>query len=195
MTGVQTCALPIWSGSTGSDKILWYDNQTEIDAATASVIRLGTGASIEFSLSKCETITAQLSATGTRTYRLYVNDELKVSSPSTSRDTKVTLSYNVNLNEPLVVKINTVESTGGATLGYLKIESSFGSNTANIRQSGVYFDGEIIHNQNKVNVQVFDISGKLVARSTDNILLKQFSNGIYIVRSDEKTFKIALTKK
>lgn len=192
--GGATFIDPYGSGSTGSDKILWYDNQTETDAAIASVIRLGTGASIEFSLSKCELITAHLSATGNRTYRLYVNDELKVTSATIARDTKVTLSYNVNLNQPVIVKINTVESTGGATLGYLKVESSFGSGISTNKMDGVYFDGQIIQNANKFNLQLFDIRGRLLSESKQNINLGNYPKGVYIVKSNENTIKIALTK-
>ncbi len=185
---------PYGTPTTGSDKVLWYDNQAETDAATASVLRISTAASLELFLSKCEIITAQLSATGTRTYRLYVNDELKVTSPLTSKDTKVTLNYNVNLNQPVVLKINTVETTGGATLGYLKIESSFGSGISTNKIEGVYFDGQIIQNKNNINLQLFDTRGTLISTSNQNMNLSNYPKGIYIVKSEENTLKIALTK-
>jgi len=185
---------PYGSGTTGSDKILWYDNQVETDAAIASVIRISTGASIEFNVSKCSTITAKLSSTGTRTYQLFVNDILKTSS-STAKNTIATLTYDVNLNEPTKISINTLETTGvGATLGYLKIEGPIAEGLTQTQLPGIMFDGQTIHNNNHLNLQVFDATGRMVLSSNQNILMNTSPEGLYLVKSSAGILKIVLQK-
>ena len=101
-TGSISFVDPYGTPTTGSDKVLWYDNPAEESAGTASVIRISGGNPMEMYLSNCTNITVGLSSTGTRTYQLYVDDVLKTSSPSTVRDTKVTLSYAVKDRKSVV---------------------------------------------------------------------------------------------
>ena len=58
--------------------------------------------------------------------------------------------------------------------------------------SGVTFDGVTIHNASNVSLQVFDTTGRLVASSTKNITMSSFSKGVYVVKSNSGTLKIAL---
>lgn len=180
---------PYGTPTTGSDKVLWYDNQTETDAGTASVIRISGGNPIVLHLSNCTNITAGLSSTGTRTYELYVNDELKTSSPSTKRDTKVTLSYAVNSATPVVIKIKSVETSSAITLGYLKIEGiATGLNELLI--NGVYFDGKIIRNENNIDIKVLDMTGRVIEVSNGHVDMSNFPTGFYVVKGLNGTLKI-----
>lgn len=185
---------PYGSGTTGSDKILWYDNPAETTAATSSVMRISTAATIDFNVSKCDTITAKLSSTGTRTYQLFVNGILKTSSPSTAKNTIATLTYDVNLNEPTKISINTLETTGGATLGYLKIGGAFGVGLAQTQLPGIMFDGKTIHNNKHLNLQVFDATGRMILSSNQNILMNTSPEGTYLVKSSAGILKIVLQK-
>jgi hypothetical protein len=58
--------------------------------------------------------------------------------------------------------------------------------------SGVTFDGQIIHNPNNVDLQVFDITGRRVLSSAKDIDMRAGSKGIYVVKSANQTLKIAL---
>jgi len=197
--------IPLWMSSptnaisfeepyTGSDKALWYDNETETTAAAASVIRLSSSTAIEFMVSKCESVTAKLSATGTRVFDMYINGSLVATSGSIGSNTLVTLTYAANLNEPVTIKIDNPSSSGGITLGYLEITASFGSDLKVTQLKGVSFDGTTIHNANNIKLNVYDITGRIVKTSTKDIQMTGIAKGTYIVRSNDAVLKIALVK-
>ncbi len=193
--------IPAWMSSptngisftnvyTGSDASLWFESGETVNA---SVLRLNSTTSVEFYVSKCSTVTAGLSATGSRLYNLYVNGVNKTNSGTISSNTKYELTYDVNLNEPVVIRVENT-GNGGATMGYLKIESSFGTGLSQGKISGISFDGKTIHNDANLDLQVFDIAGKRVAGSNKNIDMTSNANGIYIVKSTQGTLKISLMK-
>lgn len=193
--------IPLWMASptngisfsntyTGADATLWYEND---ETTAASVVRLNSYTDMEFYLSKCSTFTADLSATGSRVYTLSVNGTNVLTSATISSNTKYTLTYNVNLNEPVVVKIGN-QNNGGVTLGYLKIESSFGTDITNIHGGDVYFDGKIIHNNSAVAIQVYDITGRGIISSSKDIDMSSSPKGVYVVKGLNTTMKIALVK-
>jgi hypothetical protein len=110
------------SGTTGADKVNWYDNQAETDAGTASVLRLSTAASVDFSLSKCSHIDVGVSATGRRIFQLTIGGNVVATTVTQiGSNIKATLSYDVNSTVPVTINVNTVEQTGGFTIGYLNI--------------------------------------------------------------------------
>ena len=57
---------------------------------------------------------------------------------------------------------------------------------------GVTFDGKVIRNSSNLTIQVFDITGRMVARSTKNIDMSSMTKGIYMVKSTSGSFKIVL---
>ncbi len=183
---------PYGAGTSGMDKGLWYDNVTETAAATASVIRASSATTIEFYVSNCTNITAGLSATGTRTFNLLVNGTVVTSLPSTAGYTLATLAYAVNATTPTIIGINATEATA-FTLGYLKIDGQ-GTGLNLIKLPGVTFDGQIIHNENQLDLQVIDALGRLVIRSKENINMGTNPKGFYFVKSNSGTLKIVLTK-
>lgn len=116
-----------------------------------------------------------------------------MSSP-TAKNTIATLTYNVNLNVPTKISINTLETTSGVTLGYLKIEAPIGDGLAQTQLPGIMFDGKIIHNNKHLNLQVFDATGQMVLSSNQNILMNTNPEGIYLVKSSAGILKIVLLK-
>ncbi|MDD3320311.1 MAG: T9SS type A sorting domain-containing protein [Paludibacter sp.] len=60
--------------------------------------------------------------------------------------------------------------------------------------SGVTFDGTTIHNAQNVLLNVYDIAGRLIVSSTNDIQMSGISKGTYIVRSNNGVLKIALIK-
>jgi len=59
---------------------------------------------------------------------------------------------------------------------------------------GVTFDGKIIHNNGKLDLQVYDITGRKIIKSIGNIDLSSNANGVYIVKSINGTMKLDLNK-
>ena len=184
---------PYGSGTTGSDKVLWYDNTTESTSATASVIRLATASSVEFYVSNCTNLIAKLSATGTRTFQLFVNGVLKYSTPSTVKNTIAEINYAVNSTDPVLIKINTLETNGGATLGYLKIDG-VATGLKDLKLTGVTFDGKIIQNQNKIDLRVYDTTGRLIQSAKTDINMTKYPRGLYLIKGNGGTLKIIKTR-
>ena len=69
-----------------------------------------------------------------------------------------------------------------------------GDKVSQTKIDGVYFDGKTIHNQAKLDLQVFDSAGRLMIKSNKDINMDSNPNGIYIVKSSNGTLKIALNK-
>ena len=76
-----------------------------------------------------------------------------------------------------VYKVTVVEGTTGVT---------------QTKITGVYFDGQTIHNDAKMNLQVYDTTGRMMVSSINNINMSQSPKGIYIVKSTSGTLKIVL---
>ena len=60
--------------------------------------------------------------------------------------------------------------------------------------AGVTFDGQIIHNNANLDLQVYDVTGRKVATSNKYINMSSNPKGIYIVKSINGTLKITLVK-
>jgi len=194
--------IPAWMSSptngitfnnayNGSDYTLWTEPG---ETTTASVIRLNSYTDMEFYLSKCRTFTADLSATGSRVYTLSVNGSIVTTTSTVSSGLIYSLSYDVNLNEPVVVKIGN-QNNGGVTLGHLKIEGNFlGTGLNNTSENDIYFDGKIIHNNSSAAIQVYDITGRRIINSANDIDMTSSPKGVYVVKSLNDTIKIALVR-
>ena len=192
--------IPAWMSSptggiiftdpyTGTDKASWYDNSTETTNATASVIRFNTNTSMELLVSQCGTVTAKVSATGTRTYNLYINGTLANTANGTT-NAMSTLTANPNLFTPTTIRIENPSTSGGITLGYLEIDAPVTTNISQNRISGVTFDGQTIHNNSNLDLKVFDATGRLMVISNKNIDMNSYSKGMYLVKSNSATLKI-----
>lgn len=78
----------------------------------------------------------------------------------------------------------------------IKVEpySEDGQSVKGIQANDIRFDGRVIYNLNKEKVDVYSVSGHLIASSYGDIDLSSQSKGIYIVKSSAGIIKIALTK-
>ncbi|MBP8944755.1 MAG: putative Ig domain-containing protein [Paludibacteraceae bacterium] len=54
----------------------------------------------------------------------------------------------------------------------------------------MFFDGKVLHNPQQINLQVFDISGRLLVVSNKDIDMSSKAKGVYIVKSEEERMKI-----
>ncbi len=196
--------IPVWMSSptggviftdpyTGSDKTSWYDNTAETTAATASVIRFNSATSMDLLVSQCGTVTAKVSATGGRTYNLYINGVLANSATGTT-NSMATLTASPNLTTPTTIRIENPATSGGITLGYLEIDAPVATGLSQSKLGSVTFDGQIIQNPSNVELQVFDTTGRLMVHSSQSINMGTNSKGVYIVKSATGTIKIALVK-
>ena len=194
--------IPVWMGSptsgivftdpyTGSDKALWYDNTTESTAGTTSVIRFNTNTAMDILVSQCGTVTAKVSATGGRTYNLYING-VSANSATVSSNTMATLTASPNLSVPTTIRIENPSTSGGITLGYLEIDAPVGTGISQTQIAGVTFDGKVIHNTPNLDLLVFEATGRLVASSNKDIDMSSKAKGIYLVKSNIGALKIVI---
>ncbi len=59
---------------------------------------------------------------------------------------------------------------------------------------GVTFDGQIIRNADRQQLNVFDVTGRLLASSVKDINMSTQVKGVYVVKGENGILKIALTK-
>ena len=59
---------------------------------------------------------------------------------------------------------------------------------------GVYFNGQTIQNDANTAIQVVDALGRIVVSSNKNVNMSHYTKGIYIVKSNIASFKIAIIK-
>ena len=71
-------------------------------------------------------------------------------------------------------------------------EESAGINQNKI--DGILFDGKIIHNNQHLKVQIYDITGRILLTSNRNIDMSSFIKGIYILKCTSGSLKISLIK-
>lgn len=74
-------------------------------------------------------------------------------------------------------------TTGGATTPTGNIENEV---------KNVYFDGVTIHNPENTTIQLYDVTGRIVVKSNNNIDMTGKTKGVYIVKNQNTTFKIKL---
>jgi hypothetical protein len=70
--------------------------------------------------------------------------------------------------------------------------TDLGTSVSQISIKGVYFDGQIIHNDANLNLQVYDASGRIIVSSIKNINMSSSPKGVYMVKSNSGTLKIVL---
>lgn len=63
-------------------------------------------------------------------------------------------------------------------------------NTTNM--TSYFFDGQVIQNPEREALKVYDISGRMILESNENISMKSFSQGVYIIRAESSLLKITL---
>jgi len=67
-----------------------------------------------------------------------------------------------------------------------------GTSLALIKNSYVSFDGKTIQNPNHQSLRLFDAVGRLVETSNGNIDMSSASKGVYVIKTQSSTLKIAL---
>ena len=72
--------------------------------------------------------------------------------------------------------------------------TNLGTSVSQIEMKDVTFDGQIIHNNANLDLQIYDMTGRKVLTSNKDINMSSTSKGIYIVKSINGTLKITLVK-
>jgi hypothetical protein len=70
--------------------------------------------------------------------------------------------------------------------------TDLGTSVSQTRIAGVYFDGQIIHNDGNLNLQVYDATGRMMVSSVRNINMSSSPKGVYVVKSTSGSLKIVL---
>ena len=70
--------------------------------------------------------------------------------------------------------------------------TDLGTSISQTRIAGVYFDGLTIHNDAKLNLQVYDATGRMMLSSVKDINMSSSPKGVYVVKSNSGSLKIVL---
>ncbi|MEI8273691.1 MAG: hypothetical protein WCG08_13805 [Paludibacter sp.] len=94
----------------------------------------------------------------------------------------------------VLTPINYTVTDGINSKVYATSISTLPSATPQLSMEGIYFDGQIVHNENQTLLQVYNSTGILLATSTQNINTNQYKNGIYLIKCHTGCLKIAFTR-
>ncbi|MGC3978052.1 MAG: hypothetical protein QM751_07360 [Paludibacteraceae bacterium] len=85
------------------------------------------------------------------------------------------------------------ESSHTIVIDEIKItKADLGTNTSTPKMDGVTFNGKTIYNKKRTALNIFDISGRFVVNSNQDIDMSSYANGFYLVKSDSNTMKICV---
>ena len=70
--------------------------------------------------------------------------------------------------------------------------TDLGTSISQTRIAGVYFDGLTIHNAAKLNLRVYDATGRMMVSSVKDINMSSSPKGVYVVKSTSGSLKIVL---
>jgi len=91
-----------------------------------------------------------------------------------------------------VTPVNYTVTDGCNTKVYAVTLTVGGTGISTPTMAGVSFDGTTIQNASSLDLQVFDVTGRLVVRSTKNITMSSNPKGVYIIKNNSGTLKIVL---
>ncbi len=159
-----------------------YTGASPADAAP--LVNMPTQRYLSFNVSGNSTIYAiGISGSSSSERRLFVTD-------GTNFIGSITFPASNNLSD------GTVSYTGGAKTLYvfgnaainltlLSATNYVTSSVNNVLSSnGILFNGKEIINNKNLNIEVYNVLGKMVASSNSNISTSNFSKGVYLVRSE-----------
>lgn len=99
-----------------------------------------------------------------------------------------------NFTNSPATPVNYTVTDGINSKVYAVVIHSGTSELAQTKISGISFDGQNILNKENQSLQVFDATGRMLISSTKNINMSPYSKGIYVVKSNSESLKIALTR-
>ena len=154
--------------------------------------------SLEVTSFTVNTVAATINNTaGTITAQLPISTDLSTLQPTivlTGASTTISPLSGVttDFTNSYATPINYTVTDGCNSKVYAVTISVSGTGISTGKLAGVSFDGQTIHNDANVNLQVFDTTGRLVVSSTKNINMSSNPKGVYIVKNNSCTFKIVL---
>lgn len=95
-------------------------------------------------------------------------------------------------NIPATVSTNTYTATITTFSPFVTGQTDLPTKLDIGKASQILFDGQIIHNNENVDIKVFDVTGKLILTSNKSVNMASNPNGIYIIKSELGVQKISL---
>lgn len=153
-----------------------------------------------FFLPGCAAIRLQ-TTTASRSVRIALNGEDITESQKnfdkqngifyTASQGGVTYINALTKNEPMMLEIEAFNSTGDAAFSAMTLlaEEEIENAVENVMQNVVYADG-IIYNPDALPLQVYSITGQLVAAGQGNIDINALPKAVYVVRCNDMTMKL-----
>ncbi len=143
-------------------------------------------------------VTASIDNTaGTITAQLPISTDLTTLQPTivlTGSSTTVSPLSGVatDFSNSYTTPVNYTVTDGCNSKVYAVSITVNGTGLSTNKMVGVSFDGQTIHNDSNLQLQVFDALGRMTVSSTKNINMSSSPKGIYIVKSNSGSLKISV---
>jgi len=136
---------------------------------------------------------------GTITAQLPISTDLTTLQPTivlsgTSTTVSPLSAVTTDFSNSYVTPVNYTVTDGCNSKVYAVTITVGGTGFSVDKLAGVSFDGQMIHNNANVDLQVFDATGRFMASSNKNINMSNSSKGVYIVKGNTGILKIVLLK-
>lgn len=129
------------------------------------------------------------SGTASRAVKVYING-VEQPSPTATAAAGSTFDIALSGGTSYMVEISSNKTNGDGGVTNLTTTPNVLTSVKQTLIKNVSFDGKTIQNPNNIKLNVFDISGRRVITSNQNIEMSGKHSGIYIVTSDSGAMKI-----
>lgn len=129
------------------------------------------------------------SGTASRAVKVYING-VEQPSPTATAAAGSTFDIALSGGTLYMVEISSNKTNGDGGVTNLTTTPNVLTSVKQTLIKNVSFDGKTIQNPNNIKLNVFDISGRRVITSNQNIEMSGKHSGIYIVTSDSGAMKI-----
>lgn len=96
------------------------------------------------------------------------------------------------VNVPATLTGSSYSATVTSFSPFVTGATDLGTSVSENHIKGVSFDGQTIHNNSNLYLQVYDVTGRLALSSSKDINMSNAVKGIYLVKSTSRTLKIVL---
>ncbi len=185
----DTYIMPSWISGTAGISVKRDYAGTDMTNGVVGAIRGGAADSLIIDLPEAANVVFNVSGTGSRTF--VVTNEANEQLASVTATKNVPATITVQATAAGKIYLHTPGATGGFTVQGITINTPTSVKALNAdKQINVRYANNVIVN-NGAAVEVYNTMGVCVARSNGNIDMTAMPKGVYIVRTDKGSMKIA----
>lgn len=185
----DTYIMPSWISGTAGVSVKRDYAGTDMAQGTVGAIRGGKTDSLIVDLPEAADVVFTVSGTGSRTFVVTNEANEELASVSAAKNTPTAVTVQAKAAGKLY--LHTPGATGGFTVQGIAINTPTGVKALNAdKQINVRYANNVIVN-NGAAVEVYNTMGVCIARSNGNIDMTAMPKGVYIVRTENGSMKIA----